>query len=124
MNTKLIAQLREYFLMAKITKLLTKEQYKEYKSRVNAYERDWRKKHPTEHTKKSKELLDAIKGRKKVKAIWSEKKKKVVKTKKVKTTKKVRKDVSGNKMPKGFVEIPKATEQENEDIGLGQNLTT
>jgi hypothetical protein len=74
-NIRAISKLRLYFLMAKTIKLITKDQYKEYKSKVNAYERNWRIKHKEEHTENSKKLLEAMKNKRKtVKDIWSPKK--------------------------------------------------
>lgn len=116
MNIRVINKLKLYFLMAKTMKLLTAKQYKDYKSKVNAYERDWRKKHPKEHSKNSKELLDAIKGEKKTKTIKTKK----VKTVPKKTVKKIAKKI------KGMVEIPKASEQENRELAKEEreNMTT
>ena len=46
-------------LMPKV-ELVSKEKYLKYKSLVNRYEREWRKRNPQKHIQKSKTLINAI----------------------------------------------------------------
>lgn len=66
---------RDSFLIRLMNKIriVSEKEYQKMKSLVNAYERNWRAKHPKEHKENSKALISSIVKAKKPKKVQAKK---------------------------------------------------